>query len=604
MKNISFLIVVLFSLLHVQAQVVSDTLFYGVDDYHLSEQHKSKLRSIFKQIPSYSSIDIIGYADSSGSFDYNDALSKNRASNVAEYVKSLSEEEVKIKVSFKGEGEAKQGNMAQNRRVVLSYNVNNSHIRDLFKELANPLQRFCIKPNRDTVITGQQGTVLHIKAGTFKANKCVNIELKEAYTFSDMLLENLNTTSNGQLLSTQGMVYLNAMVDGDTVKPKKEITIMMPSDGVDPDAKIFDGERDPHSDVMNWTVNNSSVLRSFNVVQVDRCITTRGNCLPCFENSQSFVYNSDSIASRCRDYFYSCIQGALGCYRCKFLCRIARAPLGLLGIVSRDQHWINKEFRACQRSLRRLERMEQNAPSFSLDSMMSFMRITWPEINFNNPIKNNKKQEEIYDIYNALREADAIAKSGTVSLDLAKCEELQSLMQTYDVETLEELFMAINKPLLDEFGVDNMPELMSAIQNRNLDDIEVAYQNKEISFQDYNFYIFNSSNLGWKNIDVFADLAGSELVDMVVKFKPDSSTDFKIVIPSMNFVIAADIEARDYQFKDFPKDLEAYIVGLRYENGVPLFFMLKTLTQKLKIDPDFKSLSLEELKGRLRELEF
>lgn len=73
-----------------------------------------------------------------------------------------------------------------------------------------PSQFFLINPLRDTIIIGQEGTLLHFPAGSMLSKKPVEIELKEFYSFTDYLKNGLTTSSNGQLLITGGSIYLNA----------------------------------------------------------------------------------------------------------------------------------------------------------------------------------------------------------------------------------------------------------------------------------------------------------------------------------------------------------------------------------------------------------
>jgi len=82
-------------------------------------------------------------------------------------------------------------------------------------------QSFEIIPTQDTIIYGEQGTVVKIKGGglVFPGNieikSPVKIELTEYYKMSDMLLKGLATTSRHDLLETAGMMFLSATVAGD-----------------------------------------------------------------------------------------------------------------------------------------------------------------------------------------------------------------------------------------------------------------------------------------------------------------------------------------------------------------------------------------------------
>lgn len=119
-------------------------------------------------------------------------------------------------------------------------------------------QTFTISSDRDTVIKGKSGTVLRIYKNTFvdkdgkqlKGN--IEVELKEALTANDIILSGLTTTSNGQLLETGGMIYLNATAHGQQLEiaSDKFIGTIIPSNKMKKGMKLFEGELD--SSGMNW----------------------------------------------------------------------------------------------------------------------------------------------------------------------------------------------------------------------------------------------------------------------------------------------------------------------------------------------------------------
>src|SRR5580704_8704352 len=67
--------------------------------------------------------------------------------------------------------------------------------------------------HRDTLVFGSKGTALFFENGSFvlpdgsSPKGLVSIQLKECYSLSDIVRENLSTASNNQLLETSGMIY-------------------------------------------------------------------------------------------------------------------------------------------------------------------------------------------------------------------------------------------------------------------------------------------------------------------------------------------------------------------------------------------------------------
>lgn len=83
-----------------------------------------------------------------------------------------------------------------------------------------PTTSFSIDPTADTTIFGKLGTRIFIGADVFQfadgspANTAVKIEVQEIYNQADMILADLSTTSNDQVLESQGMLNISANSDG------------------------------------------------------------------------------------------------------------------------------------------------------------------------------------------------------------------------------------------------------------------------------------------------------------------------------------------------------------------------------------------------------
>lgn len=103
----------------------------------------------------------------------------------------------------------------------------------------------------------------------------------------------------------------------------------------------------------------------------------------------------------------------------------------------------------------------------------------------------------------------------------------------------------------------------------NFETIETAYRNKKISFEDYKFYIFNASALGWKNLDVFADLSKNQLTKIKVNVRPSKQVDCKLVFKDREFVLPAGLGEDHFYFDEIPKGEDAWLVGIQYIDHIP-----------------------------------
>lgn len=101
---------------------------------------------------------------------------------------------------------------------------------EFFSQLKKPEQQFRIDNRRDTMLTGLDGTVLFIPAGTFDTKEEVQLTMTEYYSYTDIITHQLSTCSNGAPLVTGGMIHLTAMANGKelNIRPSKAIRWFVP----------------------------------------------------------------------------------------------------------------------------------------------------------------------------------------------------------------------------------------------------------------------------------------------------------------------------------------------------------------------------------------
>jgi hypothetical protein len=130
----------------------------------------------------------------------------------------------------------------------------------LFNNLLSKPQTVKLTNNRDTAITYQKGTVISIPQNAFvdKSGKTVEgevtIEVVEALDISDFLSNNLQTISDGQLLESAGMIYINASANGEplALAENTSLQIELPSNQEKNDFQVFQANYDENGEI-NWT---------------------------------------------------------------------------------------------------------------------------------------------------------------------------------------------------------------------------------------------------------------------------------------------------------------------------------------------------------------
>jgi hypothetical protein len=138
--------------------------------------------------------------------------------------------------------------------VIIIYACNqNSQFRNPFFSTGKlPAQVFSIDITKDTILVTKKGAVIRIPHGALSASiNTVQLEVKEAYNIQEMLEAGLTTQSNGQPLSSGGMIYINA-VGENTVKITQKISIATPTSFIEKKMQLFKGAMKNDSTI-NWT---------------------------------------------------------------------------------------------------------------------------------------------------------------------------------------------------------------------------------------------------------------------------------------------------------------------------------------------------------------
>jgi Cytochrome c len=96
--------------------------------------------------------------------------------------------------------------------------------------------------SRDTILQTNKGAVINIPKGAFLGGGgIVRLEIKEAYSISDIIRAGLLTKSNGEPLSSGGMIYINGS-GGSEIKIIKAISVAIPTSNIDKNMQLFKGK--------------------------------------------------------------------------------------------------------------------------------------------------------------------------------------------------------------------------------------------------------------------------------------------------------------------------------------------------------------------------
>jgi mono/diheme cytochrome c family protein len=123
--------------------------------------------------------------------------------------------------------------------------------------------------------------------GTLQSeNNNVKLEIKEALSSSDIVLAGLTTMSNGQSLSSGGMIYINAAA-GYKVQIKKEVEILVPTKNYNPDMQVFKGKE--NKGAVDW-IEPAALPKDETIIKINKGEGLfKANCASCHKIDNDFT---------------------------------------------------------------------------------------------------------------------------------------------------------------------------------------------------------------------------------------------------------------------------------------------------------------------------
>lgn len=200
-----------------------------------------------------------GHTDNEGSTSSNLQLSKARVKTIQKQLLAAGVSPERIQTVAYGESRPIATNTTAagrtcNRRVdvILTTLEDWEAPKKALKATLNHLaearkQDFEVVAGQAQNIVGRGGTHISIPADAFDVPKGTKVQLKltEAYKVSDMLINQLSTISNGEFLTTGGMIKLEALANGQAVglKSGKSLAVNVPTDNPTKEMMLYEMEQ-------------------------------------------------------------------------------------------------------------------------------------------------------------------------------------------------------------------------------------------------------------------------------------------------------------------------------------------------------------------------
>lgn len=523
-------------------------IYFDTDKSTLTAESRAELSALSLHLDTLKDarMTVTGHTDSRAGTGYNDRLSERRIQSVMDYLKNQPVSLPPLSSTFAAgehhpaEDNATSAGMARNRRVEIMVTYANpemkpqsaGNISELYDKLRPEPQEFCIDNTRDTLLKCSKGTLIQIPSFAFRRDSvqtCTRIQVTEALTIGDMLEQNLSTSSNRRLIITGGMVEINALDDtGNLLNliDNRKITLFFPTDSTNSDFSTFYGTRsssDQHT--VNWQ-------------------NTRGKSEPVGGLELSL------------DYWVNCYSGPKqpDCDRCRFFnCRIKRLDETLRGMQDDIQRSENRQFRSCQKALRKRRYQPVTAPdSTCVATTQNFLErgIVPDSVLFYQLYGSYMKERG----WNSMAEATLNMKAEYDSINRIRMEALNKYRQEQD---------SINR-------------------------IRVVTQ--QLSYN-----VLQSSQMGMINCDRFLK-SGKQLVNIETNLPMDAHVDGKLILNDYKSIMPVYENNGFCHFPNIPKKEKAWALFLKQENGESFYFLRQIVAGEEKIDVVFVKATPEEIR--------
>lgn len=426
-----------------------------------------------------------------------------------------------------------------------------SEINEFLSTIRKESRTFSVYGNRDTIVVGENGTILSIPKGTFVNDRNeilggkIEIEVIEASTISDFLMNGLQTISNEEILQSGGMVFIDATFNSEPLRiaSNKEISIEIKSNWVNPKMKLFKG--DLTGENVNWT--EPKKIESDFLISIPLKLLEFGLC--GWECGFTEEQITEMKKTKFQDTYISTREF--------------------------EQRMCNLAFLSCDHydplddEILEIYRKNAGQNLCYADSMIvEYLEEKYGNLIDTNYIKDKFKFDEKGWITRTYISYQILAKQG-----LTKPLSIKGLDLNTDISRSE----------LEQKGF-SQSKIDKIISYKNSKARVIQEKKDETENRNIASYNFKVNKLGWINVDAFMnDLSCQESNFEVVINNHDSinSINVSLIIPRRKVsIFSISNIGNNYSFtkkkegyRKLPIDEQAYIVAIGVHNGIPFFGM-------------------------------
>ena len=422
-----------------------------------------------------------------------------------------------------------------------------------------PINEFRIKSNSDTTLFGKQGTRIFIGTETFQFSNgelvtdSINIELKEFYKKSDIVLAELSTESNGKLLETAGMINVKAFVNGREIeiRPDKRIVVHFPKERYSyKKMNLFYADNSAtDTSVTNWNID------TINLIKRTLKLGSFGWQYPSQNDSTEYNFTPNNFVDT--GYFWNPIDFYVKSYN--FSEKTIKEIEKTKNINNRknfsdwNDYGVECEMFISTKGYIKSPKVLTHLSSRGKREILKFLR-NLPQLE---PGKN--------------KHGEIIERKGYLFI------ESGSIIPLYET---------------DEEYAKSFDEKYSKFENSPIKIIDEA---------EINYYIFSVGKLGWINCDRFIEF--EDKIDLIVNIDESPDNKLKLVFNEIDGVLKPKVKEGKYIFNQVPVGQKATIIGIKNTDNKLLTAIEEiTISEKPIKDLKYSEITLSELRKKLDEI--
>jgi hypothetical protein len=418
-------------------------------------------------------------------------------------------------------------------------------LQDVLTAISPAEQETTIDPSTENIVEGKKGTRVFIPANAFqfkdgsRPSAKIEVRLKEFYSVSEFMSNNLSTLSDSFLLETGGMLFISATVDGKELEidKQKSCVIAFPGKKSGKEMNIFYGDTAGGKNI-NWQPGPWQREGGFDDLLMDSSLYDREITICGYTsdiNGQPVQWGINHPDSSAFEYIrknFKPSDTALANY----LCRSGKHA-GIYIDVDKNGKIINIDFNS-------IDPGHDPTPQPLRKAITDFLK-TLPLLK---PTKDRRQGDYLW-------------------LDLC-CHS------NFNREKYNERFK--NK--------------YSQYRDKAIEKIDPS---------DLNYYVLSTSRLGWINCDHFLD-DSTEKTDFIVKLPEIKEAQVMIVFENIRSIMQGKLVNGEFRFPNVPVSSKVTVIGISYRDGKPLLSkMAASINKQAFTLSEFREFSLEELEQEL-----